>query len=245
MSTTPTNTKLASSTASALSTRLVRAGVVVIWIFGGLVVACRDDGVNKDQAAANAAALKASLPSSGADAGAGTGVGVVASPAPPTKGRAPDDPHTVALARAARDAATKLASACYFAEDYQETHHRFYDVCRWKPPELEPMRAAATTFLTAAPDAGEGAIFAEHVKLFAEWIELIKERSIPGTLAHYQDLAAAWNSYQPNERVPVDLGQINKYSEYAPPDGGPDGGPRQWQRCSSGACIIVPTKPQR
>lgn len=220
-------------------------------MLGGLVVACRDDGVNKDQAAANAAALKASLPSSGADAGTGTGTGTgaVASSAPPTtpptKARAPDDPHTVALARAARDAATKLASACHFAEDYQEAHHRFYDVCRWKPPELEPMRAAAMAFLAAAPDAGEGAIFAEHVRLFAEWIELIKERSIPGTLAHYQDLAAAWNSYQPNERVPVDLGQISKYSEYAPPDGGPDGGPRQWQRCSSGACIIVPTKPQR
>jgi hypothetical protein len=157
------------------------------------------------------------------------------------------DDHTLALARAARDAATALAMKCRLVSQWEESFKRFYDICTWKPADLEPMRAAATAFAAGAPDAGDAAVFAEHVRLFAEWIELIKDGYTQGTLAHYQDLALAWNAFQPKEPIPVDVRAKSSYydPEEMPPDAGPDGGPLVWQRCSNGACMIVPRKDKR
>ena len=154
-------------------------------------------------------------------------------------------------ARAAREAAAKLAGSCYLVEEWAEDFERYHDVCRWTAADADALRQAARGLAALAPEAGLGASFAEHVRLFVEWVELLAKADTSsdsaqrpsGTLAHYQELAAAWNALQPAERVPLDVGK----SSYLNPDGTPaparpDGGAFVWQRCSNGRCIVAPRR---
>jgi len=149
------------------------------------------------------------------------------------------DGHTLALARAARDAARRVALECRLQRSFDDNVIRYYDICSWGRDVLEPLRAAAAALRAVGPDAGEAAVFIEHVRLFSEWVELMREGRAQGTLAHYQDLARAWNSFQPSEPIPVDERARSRYGGDDGPDAGPDGGPIHWERCSDGACVVI------
>lgn len=150
------------------------------------------------------------------------------------------DPAFVALARTARDAATKVASGCQLRSEYGDTYKRYSDHCTFPAADLAVLRASATALLAAPAARSDAALFAEEVRLFTAWIELVQDGYTPGTLSHYQGLASAWNALQPIERIPVDLRTKEPY------DGsvivGGEGGKLVWQRCSSGPCVIVPRK---
>jgi hypothetical protein len=152
------------------------------------------------------------------------------------------DPRFVELAKAARDAATKVAKACNIRGEGYEQHRRYHDDCTVKPPDMKALRESTHELGRAAPDAGASALFAEHVRLFTESVERSPSR---GILAHYQELARGWNTFQPGDPIPVDL--IVKVPTY---DEGMlnlvgDAGALTWTRCSEGRCVIVPNPPSR
>jgi hypothetical protein len=168
--------------------------------------------------------------------------------APPALARAsaasaapPVDPAFVPLARAARDAATKVASACQLYSSWEESYKRYSDRCRFRPDDLAALSAAATALAASPPPAnGEALVFAEEVRLFAAWVDLAKDGETPGTLSHYQGLASAWNALQPSDRIPTDL-RTKDYSDGTVIVAG-EGGKLVWSRCSVGPCVVVPRK---
>lgn len=153
----------------------------------------------------------------------------------------PIDPAFLPLARAARDAATKVASGCQLRSDYGDDYLRYSDRCTFAVASIAELRAAATA-LAALPTSGSSValVFTEEVRLFTAWVDLVKEGEMPGTLSHYQGLASAWNALQPSDRIPVDLRTKDAY------DGtvlvGGEGGKLVWARCSTGPCVVVPRK---
>jgi len=160
------------------------------------------------------------------------------------------DPGFLVAARDARIAAENLAKTCTIYGSYDEEFRRFHDYCSWKKADLEALRAAATNIRARVPDAGAGALFAEHVRLFVEWAEeSAKASTTRGTLSHYQDLARAWNSFQPSDRVPVDIGKRNASlddQDIKLPKSDEDAGVTlQWQRCSEGPCVVVVAPPKK
>ena len=151
------------------------------------------------------------------------------------------DPAFLPLARAARDAATKVASGCQIRNDYGDDHIRYSDRCTSPADHLAALRASATALAAApAPTNGEALVFAEEVRLFSAWVDLVKDGATPGTLAHYQGLASAWNAYQPSDRIPPDLRTKDAYDGTVIVAGA--GGKLVWSRCSTGPCILVPRK---
>jgi hypothetical protein len=157
-------------------------------------------------------------------------------------------PRFVSAARAARDAATKLVATCRVYAAFHDTTREYYDACRWKSAEVEPLRVARVAVRDASPDGGDGGVFAEHVALFTDWVEAVTSRgsealstSSRGTLAHYQELALAWNAFQPADPIPVD-GGARGFSHYGQMDldaGRGDAGHLVWGRCSRGPCVVV------
>lgn len=158
------------------------------------------------------------------------------------------NPRFVAAGKQAQEAAEKIARKCTIYGGFSEVEgdfKKFHDACSWKKTDLEPLRAAAAAVRQSAPDAGPGSLYAEHVRLFSEWIEEASNVSLTqGTLAHYQDLALAWNAFQPKQRVQVDVGAKGSYLD--DPDTVPfpksdeeKGVYVQWQRCSDGPCVVV------
>lgn len=154
----------------------------------------------------------------------------------------PPDPALLALSRRALAAATALAKKCDLRGLVDG--NVIEESCEWKAPEVGEMRDAASALRGApgAPRVGPAASFAEEIRLFAEWVEVVRELRKNGTLAHYQELAAAWNAWRPDEKVAVDPVSLPRYAR----DGGTDGGVLVWQRCSEGPCVITGVvKPMR
>jgi hypothetical protein len=142
------------------------------------------------------------------------------------------DPAFLALAQSAREAAFALASTCTLG--YQGEHTRV-DHCRWGQKEADAVRVAALALHADGGSAalgGPGKVFVEEMRLFSEWIELTREISTRGTLAHYQTLARAWNVWQAGDQVPVDLAKNAYEAEHFPGD-------RVWRRCASGPCLVL------
>jgi hypothetical protein len=143
-----------------------------------------------------------------------------------------DDPAFLALAQSAREAAFALASTCTLS--YQGEHTRV-DHCRWGQKEADAVRVAALALHADGGSAalgGPGRVFVEEMRLFSEWVELTREISTRGTLAHYQTLARAWNVWQAGDQVPVDLAKNAYEAKHFPGD-------RIWRRCASGPCLVL------
>jgi len=151
---------------------------------------------------------------------------------------APTDPALLRVAVDARDAATAIAKVCHLDALYQPA--RFVETCSWRPSDVEAFRTAATALRAypALPHTGRGASFVEEIRLFAEWVALVHETDIypRGTLRHYQQLALAWNAWQPADKIIVDVGKLSYRSAYGTPDA-PDGGYVVWKRCADGQCL--------
>jgi hypothetical protein len=153
----------------------------------------------------------------------------------------PIDPAFVPLARAARDAATKVASTCQLHSEFAEEYRRYSDHCTFPGADVAALRTSAAALAAApAPANGDALVFAEEVRLFTAWVDLVKDGNTPGTLSHYQGLAAAWNALQPGERIPVDLRTKDAYDGTVIVGGA--GGKLAWVRCSTGPCLLVPRK---
>lgn len=152
----------------------------------------------------------------------------------------PVDPGFLGRARAARDAATKVASGCQLHIEYEESYRRYADRCSFAASDLAALGASATALGAAPVGNGHAEVFAEEVRLFADWIQLVKGEGAQGTLSHYQGLASAWNALLPSERIPVDLRTRDAYDGTVIVGGA--GGKLVWGRCSTGPCIIAPRK---
>ena len=154
------------------------------------------------------------------------------------------DPTFVAAARAARDAATKLATTCTLHTEYHDNGRVYWDSCTWKRADVEPLRVANIAVRAAAPDGGAGAVFAEHVRLFTEWIEAVTGTPetmftrTRGTAAHYQRLAIAWNALEPGDPAIVDVVHFESKRDRVLDGGYDEGGLLAWRRCDEGPCVV-------
>lgn len=151
----------------------------------------------------------------------------------------PVDPKVLALAREALGKAKAIAAGCTLqqqGDSYDLDFERFGEICLAKDEELKAFDRASDALLASTPDAGPAASFAENVRLFDEALHLTFARR--GVLVHWQDLAHAWNSFQPGEAVPVDIGKMGFGTERLRADAGA----LVWGRCSDGPCIVIPKK---
>lgn len=161
------------------------------------------------------------------------------------------DPTMLKLARAAKDAAWNLASRCrlstdrHYDEKEQKTYVSVYDSCEWRPEDVTAMSGAAKALLTAnaLPRSGHGASFVEHVRLFSEWVAgapaaggIGPAPRYRGALVNYQNVARAWNAWQPAE--PVLVQPALKFPDDV--DAGPKDAIVTWQRCPEGPCLSFP-----
>jgi hypothetical protein len=147
------------------------------------------------------------------------------------------DPATLTLARRAFDAATVLAKKCRIVGGSFSVTAA--DVCEWKPDELAALRDAnaALRASPSLPRSGDGASFVDQLRLFADWVDVVRDLSKQGTLAHYQDLAMAWNRWRPQDRELVDPVPLSKY--LVERGAASDAGHIVWSRCAEGPCIVA------
>lgn len=141
--------------------------------------------------------------------------GVAASqPAIAKPAAAPSDDQTKrfdAGARKALDAIQKALESCKL--EYQEPGDwfvfDFFDWCRWKEgdvPAVSDAVAAVDALVKEAPELEQSkrADALAKLRLFREWIELSgRSKQSRGTLALFQEVAAAWNAYQPDKALHV------------------------------------------
>ncbi len=154
---------------------------------------------------------------------------------------APVDPAFLKAARTVRDAATAIASKCrIFGRNTDTGFERFADTCPSVGRDTDTLKGAASALAKLPPTASgpAAALFAEEARLFTSWIELVKDDSNSGTLAHYQGLVAAWNDLAPDDRIPIDPVTKSTYDRKVVGDAGVI----VWSRCSTGPCVILPTK---
>jgi hypothetical protein len=146
------------------------------------------------------------------------------------------------LARAALDAATKLASKCDLHESGYETTVRFVDSCAvWSTADVEALKKAwsALDASPLAPEAGLAIGFLRRLRFFEQWVSSFEKSAlgywprVSGTLLYYQDVALAWTDWRPQTVVRVDVGN----TRYTKVDAGPSGH-LEWGRCSEGTCIL-------
>lgn len=157
---------------------------------------------------------------------------------------APVDPAVLAAAREAQKAATAIASACSVGVAYEEGFRMVTDYCTFKDADRAALRQAATKLHQVSPDAGAGSAYAATVSLFSAFVDVDDGTGGQhrGTVAHYQDVAKAWNALVPADAIPVDLIRF----AYPDPeivgllDGGPSAGHLVWKRSSDGPCLILP-----
>jgi hypothetical protein len=170
-------------------------------------------------------------------------------PAPPPAGSAsPDagaaDPaETKKLARAAADAALACARTCIIhAPSFDDAA----DECPADAGAVKALADAADALAAhgrARRMAGDAAAFATTASLFAEWMSRGLERKrTRGTLRLFQDVADAWNAYQPKEPIPVD--PIEEYRLYGHGSKGYIMQPVKkvdgrvvWKSCYDGPCL--------
>ncbi|APR81853.1 Hypothetical protein A7982_07202 [Minicystis rosea] len=116
-----------------------------------------------------------------------------------------DPEETRKLAQAAADAALACARTCVIhAPPFDDAS----DGCTADAATVAPLAEAARSLLAHTEKhvvPGEAAAFAKTASLFAEWMtQAQKLQRTRGTLRLYQDVADAWNAYQPKAPIPVD-----------------------------------------
>jgi hypothetical protein len=129
-------------------------------------------------------------------------------------------PELAAVARPALDAARRAVDGCRlvaidpgFWFDYV-----MYDRCAWKEGEVAAYRekAAALAAYAVSHDLPLAArTFADHARLFGEWLALAERADTTrGTVRLFQDLALAYDAYDPEHRVDPDPpGIVKQYTE--------------------------------
>jgi hypothetical protein len=152
----------------------------------------------------------------------------------------------LSAARRTRDAAAALAATCRLVSDVNETSYAVHDECIWGASDESALTTSAAALRDlAGGDAsttrlrGPAAMFVDQARLFAEWVELVHDLPKRGTLAHYQELALAWNAWRPAELVASDPIAL-RYPSWTGIDAGPDAA-LHWDRCATGACIARKT----
>ena len=188
-----------------------------------------------------ALALALVLPAcDGAPGAAKAGVSPIGSAATSSaKSSAAPDPAFLALALRARDAATEVATDCDLVRASEDRPFRaaLAETCgRWSVERTDTLRdaAAALRAFPSPPRTGAAASFVEEVRLFADWVALVRDLwRQRGTLRHYQELARAWNAWRPTDLIAIDVGGYPRQwkGPYAP-----DGG-LAWERCADGPCV--------
>lgn len=173
-------------------------------------------------------ALGLALPA--CDGGAAAGKGDASTAPPASDSVAPTDPALLRVAVEARNAASVLVKDCDLVTGNESA--KLIESCSvWKKQDVVALRDATAALRAhpALPRTGRAAAFADELRLFSEWTDLVEETSTNkrGTLRHYQELALAWNAWQPTDKITVDIGNPEA-----------DGGPIVWQRCADGPCVL-------
>jgi hypothetical protein len=161
---------------------------------------------------------------------------------------AAQDEALVRASRRARDAAAVLAGNCHMTYSANESAFTLYDECNSSSALSEMSASAALLRDVAGPLSlrGPAAMFVDQVRLFTEWAELVRDLPKRGTLAHYQEVALAWNAWRPTEPIAPDPVPAKYPSWYGIRDAGGDAeadaeaGLLAWERCPIGACIVKP-----
>ncbi|MDB4992928.1 MAG: hypothetical protein JWM74_360 [Myxococcaceae bacterium] len=162
----------------------------------------------------------------------------------------PDNEALLQAARRTRDAAVALVATCRLVSDVDESTFGVHDECTWGAPEEAAWTSAAVALRDLAASEGgtsrlrgPAAMFVDQARLFADWVQLVHELPKRGTLAHYQELALAWNAWRPTEPVASDPVRL-RFPEWTGIDAGPDGTALRWDRCATGVCIVRKTSPR-
>ena len=158
---------------------------------------------------------------------------------------APLSGELVAKARAVKDAAHAIAATCSMEYAGITTTEIAYDACLYKQADVTALHSASTALASSGlvPETGPTSSFAAEARMFDDFVTDAmgkrngedygydyrrRERS-RGTLAHYQDLATAWNSMVPQDPTPVDVARLIM-------DAGVSG-PLRWERCGDLLCV--------
>lgn len=136
--------------------------------------------------------------------------GATAAPVEVSAPAAPDEAAVKAFdeaAGAALGAVAKALERCHLeaVEPGDWFRYEFFDWCEWKEGEVPPALAALDAALAKAKEvpalaAGRRGTVIEQLRLFRDWLDLAaRSKQGRGTLALFQDLALAWNAYQPDK----------------------------------------------
>jgi hypothetical protein len=153
--------------------------------------------------------------------------------------------EVVASARAVQNAARALAQTCSFDSAGVLTTEHFFDVCLYEKKDVAALHAATIALVASGliPETGPAAGYVEEARMFDAFIVDVmpkppggeREPYDPprnrtrGTLAHYQDLASAWNAMVPQDPTPVDVVAMRM-------DAGVRGALR-WELCGGLSCV--------
>ncbi len=134
--------------------------------------------------------------------------------------KAPLSGELVARARAVQEAALTVVSDCSYEYQGIEGVEVIFDACAYKKGTAAALHVATEKLLTSGltPEAGPASSFAQEARMFDAFVaevdrkrpdedydsEYQRRRRSRGTLAHYQDLAAAWNAMLPQDPFAVD-----------------------------------------
>ena len=176
-----------------------------------------------------------------------SGVGALPAPADaaPPAAIAADVEQIRKLARAAADAALVCARACIVLSPPFEDA---VDDCPADAAQVHALVEAAGALGAqlggdGGPVPGEAGVFAGTARLFAAWMEQgLRLKRTRGTLRLFQDVAEAWNAYQPRDPIPVDpieeyrLGGFGSKGYIMKPIP-KTGGRVVWKSCYDGPCL--------
>lgn len=149
------------------------------------------------------------------------------------------DPAFLVLAKAVRDSAAAVVKHCRLSS---ETQRAVYAYCSLIPAEVDALLASVRALRAAPnpPKTGPAASYVEEARMFSEWIELMRRSSTRGTLARYQDLATAWNAWQPNDAIDVDPAKV---PEYLSIEAGTKSSRLVWTQCGTVPCVLTGRAP--
>ncbi len=159
--------------------------------------------------------------------------------------KAPLSGELVATVRAVQDAALAVVSDCFYEYQGIDGVETIFDACAYKKGSAAALHVATEKLLSSRliPDAGPASSFVQEARMFDAFVaevdkkhrgedynyESQRRRRSRGTLAHYQDLAAAWNAMLPQDPFAVDPIGMRV-----------DAGVRGtivWERCGGLACF--------
>ena len=159
--------------------------------------------------------------------------------------KAPLSGELVARARAVQDAALAVVSDCFYEFQGIDRTEIIFDVCAYKTGTAAALQVATEKLLSSGliPETGPASSFAQEARMFNAFVAEVdrkhrdedydydyqRRRRSRGTLAHYQDLAAAWNAMLPQDPFAVDPIAMHH-------DAGVKG-TIVWERCGGLACF--------